>query len=79
MADHSDGTTGNDVLSGEYSQQGALASAICTDQQNSAATLDAYGDITKHRGQLVFVHLIQAMRNDTSHQPIVQNKRGRLR
>ena len=68
-----DGSTGNDVLSSEDTEERAFARAICANQKNSAAALDAHGDIAKHGRQLVFVDLSQAFRISRSDAELVQN------
>ena len=70
-----DGSTGNDVLSSEDTEERAFARAICANQKNSAAALDAHGDIAKHGRQLVFVDLSQAFRISRSDAEL-ENTRG---
>jgi len=68
-----DGSTGNDVLSSEDAEERAFARAICANQKNSAAALDAHGDIAKHGRQLVFVDLSQAFRISRSDAELVKH------
>jgi hypothetical protein len=62
MAAHRDRSARNNVFASEYAEKSAFASTVGADQQNSAATLDAYRNIAKHWRQLVLVDLRQALK-----------------